>query len=330
MRALTRIALATAVTASFAGVALAAPDWSKAPKKNITVFYPGVSSLEWTFIGTEHGGARAMRKGETCASCHSEEAADMGRKIVTGQKLEPDAASVKGKAPAIPVSVQAAYDASNLYLRFTWKQPPAAGGKKMDQKSAVKLAVMFNEDGKVEYDAMGGCWASCHHDLRGMPDVNAGAAKHPRAKELDIHSDGPTKYLKGSRTALEMKARPLGGWDKLKPEAEYAQMLGEGRFLELWQWRSADAPRAGHVLEARRLKAAPGLAEGKNEGGEWTVTFTRKLTGGPGSHAFAAGKKYNFGFAIHDDHADGRYHHVSLGNTLGLDNPKADLNAVKQ
>jgi len=323
-----RILLAlAAIGAAFP--AIAAPDWSKAPKKTITVFYPGVASMEWTLVGTEHGGARGMRKGETCASCHDEETAEMGKKIVSGQKLEPDAASVKGKAAAIPVTVQAAYDASNIYLRFEWKQPPAGEGKKMDPKSAVKVAVMF-DDNKIEYGAIGGCWASCHHDLRSMPDVDANAPKHPRAKELDIRSNGPTKYLKETRTALETKGKPMGGWDKLKPEAEYASMLREGKFLEMWQFRSGEPPRAGHVLEARRLKAAPGLAEGRNEGGKWTVTFTRKLAGEAGSHSFAAGKTLNFGFAIHDDHADWRHHHVSLGYTLGLDNPKASVNAVKQ
>jgi cytochrome c-type protein NapC len=326
MIAATAAALAAALTA---GAAWAAPDWSKAPKKTIGVCFPGVGSMEWTLTGTEHGGARGMRKGETCASCHDQETADMGKKIVSGQKLEPDAASVKGKAPQIPVTVQAAYDASNLYLRFEWKQPPA-GGKKIDQKNAVKLAVMFEEGGKVEWAAMGGCWATCHHDLRSMPDVNADAAKHARAKELDIRSNGPTKYLKESRTALEMKAKPLGGWDKIKPAGEIEALLKQGKFLEMWQWRSTEPPRAGYVLDARRLKEAKDLAVGKNDGGTWVVVFTRKLAGGAGAHAFAPGKTYNFGFAIHDDHADWRYHHVSLGYTLGLDNAKADVNAVKQ
>lgn len=303
-------AVAAALAAGATGAFAAPPDWSKVPAKTITVFYPGVASMEWTLIGTEHGGARGMRKNETCASCHDTETADMGKKIVSGQKLEPDAASVKGKPGSIPVQVQAAHDGANLYVRFSWKQPPSAGGKKMDEKNPVKVAVMFDE-GKVEYGAIGGCWASCHHDLRSMPDVKADAAQHPRAKELDIRSNGPTKYLKESRTALETKASPLGGWDKLKSEADFAQLKKEGRFLELWQWRSGEPPRAGYVLEARRLKAAPGLAEGKNEGGAWTVTFTRKLAGGDGSHAFTPGKTYNFGFAIHNDHSDWRYHHVS-------------------
>ena len=41
------------------------------------------------------------------------------------------------------------------------------------------------------------------------------------------------------------------------------------------------------------------------------------------------GKAVNFGFAIHDDHTAGRFHHVSLGYTLGLDT-KADISAAKQ
>jgi hypothetical protein len=173
-----RLVIAAAVGLGLgAGGALAGPpDWAKVPAKTITVFYPGVASLEWTFTGTEHGGARAIRKGETCAGCHHDEASDMGKKIVTGQKLEPDAASVKGKAPAIPVRVQAAYDAANFYLRFQWQPPPGGEAKKMDQKSAVKLAVML-DDNKVEYGALGGCWAACHHDLRSMPDVDANAAR---------------------------------------------------------------------------------------------------------------------------------------------------------
>ena len=270
-----------------------------------------------------------MRKGETCASCHDAEAADMGKKMVTGQKLEPNAAAVKGKAGSIPVTVQAAYDASNLYVRFQWKQPAASGNKKMDEKNAVKLAVML-DDNKVENGALGGCWASCHHDLRSMPDLDPNSPKHARAKELDILPDGPTKYLKESRTSLEMKGKPLGGWDKAKTEADFRQLLQEGKFLELWQYRSAEPPRVGYVLESRHLKAAPGLAEGKIEGGTWTVTFTRKLAGGSGIHAIAPGKTYPIGFALHDDHAGARFHQVSLGYTLGLDNPKADINAVKQ
>ena len=71
-------------------------------------------------------------------------------------------------------------------------------------------------------------------------------------------------------------------------------------------------------------------AKGEKKGDEWVVTFTRKLAGGgDGDIAMASGKTYNFGFAIHDDHTEGRYHHVSLGYTLGVD-AKADVTAAKQ
>lgn len=322
-------AMAAGALCAMAAPASAAPDWAKVPTKNLTLFYPGAASLEWTLTGTEHGGARAMRKGETCASCHNDETADMGKKIVSGQKVEPNAAAVKGKGGSVPLSVQAAYDASNIYLRLQFKQP-AGGGPKTDPKNPVKVALMFEEGGKVEHAKLGGCWATCHSDLRGMPDADPNAAKHPRAKALDIRDNGPTKYLVESRTGLELKTKPLGGWDKLKSEADIAAALKDGKFMELWQFRSGDVPRAGYVLDARRLSAAKGLAEGKNEGGQWTVTFNRKLGGGSGSHAFEPGKSYYIGFAIHDDGVDTRYHHVSLGYRLALDDPKADINAVKQ
>jgi len=60
-------------------------------------------------------------------------------------------------------------------------------------------------------------------------------------------------------------------------------------------------------------------ASGTREGDEWTVTFTRNFTGAAGDIGLEVGGIYNFGFAIHDSHAAGRFHHVSLGYTLGLD-----------
>ncbi len=268
--------------------ALAAPDWAKAPAKTITVFYPGVSPIEWIIKGTEHGGARGLKKGETCASCHDEEAADMGKKMVTGQKIEPK--PIKGKAAAIPVKVQAANDGSNLYLRFSWKQP-AGGAEKMDKDNAVKLAFML-EDNKVERASLSGCWETCHQDARSMPEGK---------------DDKKTKYVAG------------------------ADLKG-GKFYDLIQWTSKGAKHDGYVADKRVMDGGKALVEAKGEkkGDEWVVTFTRKLAGGgEGDITLAAGKTYNFGFAIHDDHTSGRYHHVSLGYTLGID-AKADLNAAKQ
>ncbi|NMG45182.1 hypothetical protein GPA22_15790 [Aromatoleum toluvorans] len=272
-----------------AAVMAAAPDWSKVPAKDVTVFQPGVSPVEWIMKGTEHGGARGLKKGETCADCHHSETADMGKKMASGQKIEPT--PVAGKAASIPVKVQAAHDGENLYVRFTWAQPKASGAPKMDDKNPVKIAFMLESGGKVEMADQAGCWATCHGDSRTMP----GAA------------ETKLKYVKGGS-------------------------LAEGKFYDLHQWRSGEKKAFdGYVADKRVMEGGKALtgAEGKLDGGNWTVVFTRKFAGSEGDVKLEAGKVYNFGFAIHDDNAAGRFHQVSLGYKLGIDT-KADIVATKQ
>ena len=279
-----------ALLALGAGSAVAAaPDWGKVEGKEITAFYPGVSPLEWIQKGTEHGGARALKKGETCADCHSDEAADMGKKMASGQKIEPT--PIAGKAPAIPVKVQAAHDGENLYLRFSWKQPAASGAAKMDEKNPVKIAFMLEAGGKVELADQAGCWATCHTDSRTMPGAD----------------DAKTKYVKGGS-------------------------LAEGKFYDLYQWRSGENKGFdGYVADKRVMEGGKALvsAEGKKDGDNWSVVFTRKLAGGEGDVTLESGKAYNFGFAIHDDSAAGRFHQVSLGYKLGID-ADGHVKAAKQ
>ena len=281
--------LAGGLGLALASAHAAAPDWGKVTGRTVTVFYPGVSPLEWVTKGSEHGGARAMRKGETCASCHDAEAADMGKKMASGQKLEPK--PIKGKAGSIAVNVQAANDGSNLYLRFSWKQP-AGGAEKMDKDNAVKLAFML-EDNKIPGANLSGCWEACHGDARTMPDAK---------------DDKKTKYVKEGSLASG-KYYDLMQWTSGKG-AKFDGFVADKRVME----------GGKGLLEAK----------GEKKGDEWVVVFTRKLAGGgEGDIALASGKTYNFGFAIHDDHTTGRFHQVSLGYTLGID-AKADISAAKQ
>lgn len=266
----------------------AAPDWAKVSAKTVPVLYPGASPIEWITKGSEHGGARALRKGESCASCHHDEAADMGKKMASGQKIEPR--PIKGKVGSIPVAVQAAHDGTHLYLRFVWKQPPG-GAEKMDKDNPVKLAFML-EDNKVERANLSGCWETCHGDARTMPEAK---------------DDKKTKYVKDGS-------------------------LASGKFYDLMQWTSKGAKHDGYVADKRVMEGGKGLvdAKGERKGDEWVVLFTRRLAGGgEGDITLAPGKTYNFGFAIHDDHTVGRFHHVSLGYSLGLD-AKADITAARQ
>jgi cytochrome c-type protein NapC len=42
------------------------------------------------------------------------------------------------------------------------------------------------------------------------------------------------------------------------------------------------------------------------------------------------GKTYIVNFALHDDHSNARFHHVSLEWRLGLGTSDAEINAVKR
>ncbi|MDP1526459.1 MAG: ethylbenzene dehydrogenase-related protein [Rhodocyclaceae bacterium] len=271
-------ALAVLMLGSVAGQALAAPDWSKAATRTITAVYAGNSPIEWIRKGLDHSGARGMKKGETCVVCHEKESVEFGQRMASGAKLEPE--PIKGKVGSIPVKVEAAQDGTNLYLRFSWKQPPG-GGPKMDADNAVKLAVMFDAS-KVELADLGGCWSSCHGDARTMPGVKG----------------DKTKYVKDGSTA-------------------------NGVFYDLLQWKSkTNKGTDGYVADKRVMEGGKLLvdAKGEQKGDNWTVTFTRKLTGGgEGDINLESGKSYNFGFAIHDDYSHGRFHHVSFGYKLGID-----------
>ena len=310
-------------------------DWSKASERLITLFYPGQTSMEWTLVGKYHGGARPFMDGDRCFTCHDKETAAMGRKMVTGEKAE--ATPPVGKRGDIPVTVQATHDKDNLYLRFQWAGTdhvpvPFVDGGKMDPQNQVKLAVMLATD-DVVYAGQAGCWGTCHHDLRTMPDHPENPAASGLALDL---SKGVTKYIKESRTEVEEKGRrgaKLGGWDKLKAAGDVQGELAAGHFMDLMRVNSGDgSTEDGHILDQRIMKGGQGFqAQLKEEGGQWTLVLKRKLAGTqPGDIGIEPGKLYNFGFAIHDDYTNARFHHVSLGYKLGLDQPQAELNATAQ
>ncbi|MDA0188851.1 MAG: ethylbenzene dehydrogenase-related protein [Proteobacteria bacterium] len=279
------LAVFGALIALGAQVAHAAPDWSKVPKRDVQVFHPGVTPIEWVLKKSDHSGRTGLVKGETCVGCHEEKGGlNFDMKRLASKDLEPVGAP---KTMNFPVSVQAAYDASNLYVRLTFAAP-AGGADHSDKDSEVKAAMMFADD-KVSADASGkpvsgaqvGCWATCHSDARTMPGAD----------------DKKTKYSKAGA-------------------------------YELIQWKSAKGAKAvdGSVTDKRNMDggSAGVQATGENKGGTYTVTFTRKLSG-----PVAAGKAVPVGFAIHADKAGGRFHHVSLGYTLGL-GVDGDIKAVKQ
>jgi nitrate/TMAO reductase-like tetraheme cytochrome c subunit len=320
--------------------ALPALDWSAVPEQEIVLFYPGQASMEWV-LERPHGGARAFKSGDRCFDCHDGEQGDIGALIVSGDKEE--LTPIPGKRGSIPLTVRAAHDGANLYMQFRWPDgahapAPFVAGGKMDPDHPIKLAIIL-DDNKAQYADQAGCWGSCHHDSRDMPHAPEAAvlAQHPAAQRLDVTS-GVTKYLAESRTEIETRGRdgaPRGGWDKLKDDAELDALKQSGVFLDVLRYKSGQGGKSegGYILAERVMETSvPGMVfDGVLENGFWTVTLARQLdTGHPTDVKLATDKLYNIGFAIHDDYAVGRFHHVSLGYILGFDNADAEINAVKQ
>ena len=145
--------------------AFAAPDWNKAAKTTIHVFHPGAAPIEWIQGKGEHSGAAGLKKGETCAGCHIEDGKlSIDLKRLAGKELEPKGAP---KTMTYPVTVQAAFDATNLYVRMSFKAP-AGGFDHSDKDNELKASIMFPND-KVALSEQAGCWAACHKDSRTMP-----------------------------------------------------------------------------------------------------------------------------------------------------------------
>ncbi|MCP3670390.1 MAG: cytochrome C552 [Gammaproteobacteria bacterium] len=317
-------------------------NWGPVPEREIVIFYPGQTSIEWVLNGKDHGGARPILKGgDRCTTCHDKETADMGKKMVTGEKAEPT--PMPDKRGHIPVKVQAAHDAENLFLRFEWEDTthvpvPFVDGGKMDPENPMKIAVMLATD-EVEYADRGGCWGTCHHDVDKMPhqpEADAISASDA-AKRLDL-SKGITKYIKESRTKLEIKGRrgkKRGGWDKLKEDGELKAELDTKHFMDLLRYKSGQkVAEDGHILDQRIMSGGQGFnVNARKEGNNWIVEMSRKLKSDkPGDLSLELDKVYNIGFAIHDDHTNGRYHHVSLGYRMAFDKEAEgiEINATKQ
>lgn len=292
-----------------------AVDWSGVPANKITLFYPGQTSWEFILIPSQHDGAEKFRGGKDCLECHKGEEPDMGKDMVSGKKHESN--PIPDKPGSLPVDVKITYDQERLYVQMSWKDTGFKAAKH-DSDKLLHVNMMLG-DGTVPSFSRGGCWATCHADLKGMPDASSGA---------DL-----TKYLARSRTKMSAK----GGGENYKSDSDLQGMLNDGMFVEYWQAMIADAsakavPVDGYILEKRHVNDTPAVsAEAALENGTWTVTLSRALKGSrAGEKSLTEGKTYYVGFAIHDGYADGRHHYVSFERTLTLGGGDGQLVAKKQ
>lgn len=253
-------------------------DWSKVPAKSVKLFYPGQSSYDWLLSAEHKKGNKAVPSGRACGTCHEDDEANMGNKLVAAGPLEPT--PIAGKKGTLDLSVQAAHDDKNLYLRFQWatqaNRPGDAyphlrfDGKEWKPYGSQRLSKAVREgkmqavyedrlslmidDGKVKNFDRQGCWLTCHNGMRDMPGeaTKDQLAAHPLLqKRSDVR-----KYLPATRA-------DGGAWDKTRSAQEIAKLKADGGFVDLIQWRAHRSNPVGmaddgYVLEYRLFD------EGKN------------------------------------------------------------------
>jgi len=263
--------------------------------EEITLFQPGQSAWEWLLVPSKHDGAKRIREGKTCMSCHAGEQAAIGNSMVSGNALEPS--PIAGMAGTVPMTLSASYDDTNLYLSACWQQPDSATpwGDEADEQH---LTFMLGSS-ELSLAPIAGCWASCHNDLPGMPN-DAG-------QQL-------TKYLPGSRTKLTA----TGGGTNIRPADELQAQLAEGKYLEYWQLLLNDdqvtGASDGYFLDHRAANADSAVSgNGQAGAGACSLQLVRPLAAtGTGRHALQEGVEYTLAVALHANHASGRHHYTSF------------------
>jgi hypothetical protein len=280
----TGVWMAAGVLVALAGQAIAAePDWSKIPSKEVTLFYPGQSTYQWLRSPEHKRAQREVMKGQSCVSCHEGEEADLGKKMVSGERLEPH--PVPGKQATIALAVQVAHDAENLYMRAQWKTKQNYAGtahpqvrfdgkewkpygwpqldanvweKKQPAIYEDRFSLMIDNGGVPGYENQG-CWLTCHDGSRDtQKEAKADVVKaHPILGQALKKSD-VRKYLPSTRTD------EAATWDKMKSVEEIEKIKQAGGFLDLMQWRAHRSNPAGmaddgYVLEWRNSDAGKNM-----------------------------------------------------------------------
>jgi hypothetical protein len=258
-------------------------DWAAIPSAEVIAFYPAQASWQW-LNGPGHTGAAGVSGGVGCVSCHSNgasagDAKALGTRLVNHATLEPS--PISGKVPWLAVNVQAAYDQERFYMRLRWQSEEPGirhyltrfdgqewkqyGGPKPDvlekgerpsyEDRVTMLLDDLNvpaKDGTASGFRQFGCFQTCHTAMRAMPLEPEAATVQAAIGREDVR-----KYLLISRNPAKQNDAD-GAWADMKPAGEIGQLLAEGKFLDLWQWRAArSAPvrYAGddYVLEYRNF-----------------------------------------------------------------------------
>lgn len=325
MKTYTRISITTTLSMlallvylAPAGGLAADVDWSKVPVKQVKVFYPGQAS--WDFLrGQDHGTGAAPVKtySKACADCHVGESGEYdinADKIITGELMRS-----KSKEPLEPqgmtgapgfkdVSMQTAYDANNLYLRFQWEGSGASVADASLEKDDKVDRISVQIADKIKTFRLYGCFITCHDDQESMPEN--------RGSEVTLYA-----YYTRDKNGNMAAQNKLDGYHS------------KGQFMDLIEaYFAGKEVKSGdmYVLDKRHDDAKNDVtATGSFENGKYTVVLSRKLnTGDKDDIVLEDGKEFSLAIAVHDNKNHERRHYVSFPLSVGL-STAADVTAQK-
>lgn len=278
-------------------------DWETVETKIIKTFYPGVAS--WEFLkdkdhGTGAPPVKTLKK--ACVDCHvgKDGTYDINadkiitgelKKVKSGEPFEPE--PLAGAKGFIDVSMQVAYDAENIYLRFQWQGSGASVADPSLAKDDRADRISVQIANKIKTFKLYGCFITCHNNQSGMPE-NSGGDK----KLYGYYAKGKTQ-------------------DKLDG------YLAKGQFMDLWvtSFEGTEVKATDQYILQDRIKDDQNdlSATGSFEDGKYTVVITRKLsTGDDKDIELQDGKAFNMAISVHDNKNKGRKHYVSFPLSIGL------------
>jgi hypothetical protein len=184
-----------------------------------------------------------------CLSCHEGQERELGAALV-----QSDPQPIVGKAGHKTVTVQAAYDAQNFYLKVQWaserpgithetyrfdgqswipnsRNRPTPLGPNDHYSYEDRFGVLISERNlradprlpeNIGFQTVG-CWLTCHNNMRHMPRHPDEAGSRAFIGQPDVR-----KYLLATRDG----AGP-------RPPSDFEAMRASGDFLDLWQFRAA-------------------------------------------------------------------------------------------
>ena len=196
------------------------------------------------------------------------------------------------------VDVTFSRDADSLRIKLRWK----------GQRDEKALSMMLGKDGNDAF-RRGGCFATCHDDMTGMPGN--------RGQQTG-------KYLWSSRAQQQQIGRPA----ILKDQAALTQMMEQGKFVIIWHVDlHSGTARTATLLDQVNWRAEPAFrASTSYTNGWWQVDLRRSLQRDT-SHVlpFDPEGQYTFGIAINGAGNAGGGHWVSLPLTVRSSGKDSDF-----